>query len=582
MSVEPTSGNVHLQQKLRSYPSIEKLPKEIQEQDLKDLNFAPFLDEETFLVDKTDELSLSPTLPPPDSGIVGEYDGEVATNPVSISADVIDPTSQASKWKSALGEARYIAGGLIARPFESTKHFTVLRHSHGLVFYQGSSTSVAITIFSDRPLPDDRRLWLQTKGWTGKTGMKAKALLRTNNNWIEVTPATKAEPAQLPPSDERAWQRDIRRFLEKAPKQIRQHKVQETDVLRIPYVAGDGYFRIVLTGGENKIPLCPSPVFRVASTSTSSSSIKGAPLLTLPIELGVKVLSSTAKTAASNAAAPITSTVKSQVKHYVPSLTTEIGSEMYHKSNFQGKVSRTIQKSDEAADTLNNHIDFGPESVFDRPNVVGDERGPEFPFPFRIDDKVIKGTGRSSADLGMPTANLSSNPDDLLVRLSGIYFGWASVSKAKEDISDGWKHAIITIALCPYSNPTVVPRRIIKAYLIHDFGGLQFIDAKISIIIMGFLRSYTTVERDATLYETYKDIAVAQRSLGRPAWGIEAALEAIKSIKNNRSKTDRYVELRQRGVKLVDKIPLDKAGVRTPWAGLKDKRSGNGGLCILR
>ena len=586
MSLEPQSGNGHLPQKLRSSPSLEKLPREIQDKDLEDLNFAPYLDKENFLVDKIDELNLSPTLPPSYPGIVGEDDGEIATSPASISTDATEPTSPASKWKSALGEARYIAGGLIARPFESSKHFTILRHSHGLVFYQGSSTSVAITIFSDRPLPDDRRFWLQTKGWTGKAGMKAKALLRTNNSWIEVTPATKAEPAQLPPSDERAWQRDIRKFLEKAPKQIRQHKIRETDILRIPYIAGDGYFRIVLTDGENKTSLCPSPVFRVASTSTSSSSIKGASLLTLPIELGVKVLSTTAKTAAGSAAVPITSTVKSQVSNYLPSWTTELGSEVYHESSVRGEISHTIQnkiqKSDRAADTLNNHIDFGPGSVFDRPDVVGDEKGPGLPFPFRIDSKVVRGTGRSSADLGMPTANLSDNPNDLLVRLSGTYFGWAAVYNAKEKISDGWKHAIIAVVPCQYSNPTVVPRRIIKAYLIHDFGNQKFIDAKISLIIMGFLRSYTPEERDAILYETYKDIVIAQASLSRPAWGAEAALEAIQDVKKSRSMTDRYLELRQRGVKLADKVPLDKAGIRTPWAGLKDKRSGNGGLYISR
>ena len=582
MSVVSKSGNDHLPQKLQPTQSTEKLSTETQDKDFEGFNSESYLDDETFLVDKTDDLNLSPSLPPLYSGTIDAYDDENATSPTHIAADATQPTSLASKWKSALGEARYIAGGLIARPFESTKHFTILRHSHGLVFYQGSSTSIAITIFSDRPLPDDRRLWLQTKGWTGKTGMKAKALLRTNNNWIEVTPATKVEPAQLPPSDERAWQRDIRKFLEKAPKQLRHHKVRETDILRIPYIAGDGYFRVVLTGGENKTPFCPSPVFRVASTSTSSSSIKGASLLTLPMELGVKVLSSTATTAAGNAAIPITSALKSQVSNYVPSWTTEVGSELYHKSGVHDKLSRTIQKSDRAADTLNNHIDFEPESIFDRTDVVGDEMGPTSPYPFRIDSKIIKGTGRCSATLGMPTANLHSSPDDLMIRLSGTYFGWAAVSKTNEDISQGWKHALITVGPCPYSNPTVVPRRIIKAYLIHDFGGLQFVDAKISVIVMGFLRSYTPQEQEDALYETYKDISVAQTSLGRPGWSVEAALERIKAMKSSRSKTERFVELRHRGVKLADKVPLDKVGVRTPWAGLKDKREGNGGLWVLR
>lgn len=34
-----------------------------------------------------------------------------------------------SKWKTALGEAQYFAGGLVSRPAESTRHYSVIRHS---------------------------------------------------------------------------------------------------------------------------------------------------------------------------------------------------------------------------------------------------------------------------------------------------------------------------------------------------------------------------------------------------------------------------------------------------------------------
>lgn len=162
-------------------------------------------------------------------------------------------SSTSSQLKKAYEEARHFAGGLIQRPIESTKHFTILRHSHGLVFYQGSSTSLAISIFSDEPLPLDRSLWLQSKGWTGKTGMRAKAFMGRNANWLNVTPTVAVGTEQLNPTDERAWQRDFQKFQRKAPAKIRgRHQLRETAVVHIPAEAGDGYFQIVLCTLDKK------------------------------------------------------------------------------------------------------------------------------------------------------------------------------------------------------------------------------------------------------------------------------------------------------------------------------------------
>ena len=99
-----------------------------------------------------------------------------------------------SKWKTAYQNTKHFAGGLISHPFESTKHFSILRHSHGLVFYRGPLTNVAVTIFSDQPLPADRTLWLQTKGWAGKRGLKVKTFCRASRNWMDVTPSETLDP----------------------------------------------------------------------------------------------------------------------------------------------------------------------------------------------------------------------------------------------------------------------------------------------------------------------------------------------------------------------------------------------------
>ncbi|KAK3898966.1 hypothetical protein C8A05DRAFT_18526, partial [Staphylotrichum tortipilum] len=188
--------------------------------------------------------------------------------------------------QSALSDARHFAGGLVPHPTESTKHYTILRHSPPLIFYRGPATSVSVTIFSapNHPLPADRTLWLQQRGFSGDSGMKIKALFNATDSWLHVTPATQVLAHQLEPGTERAWKRDIdkaakRLFKEKGPKKA--HVPRETHVVRIPEALEDGYFRLILCTGKGTPysttestskckTLCTSPIFRVASASTDS------------------------------------------------------------------------------------------------------------------------------------------------------------------------------------------------------------------------------------------------------------------------------------------------------------------------
>ena len=65
-----------------------------------------------------------------------------------------------------------------------------------------------------------------------------------------------------------------------------------------------------------------------------------------------------------------------------------------------------------------------------RPLVTGPATGPEPPFPIRLSGPIVKGFGRGSAELGIPTANIplaglsvGGNADVE----SGVYYGWAGV-----------------------------------------------------------------------------------------------------------------------------------------------------------
>lgn len=106
----------------------------------------------------------------------------ISVTPTTFSSPQSTTSKTSSQVRKVYQEARYLAGGLIHHPSQSTKHYSILRHSYGLVFYQGTTTSLAISIFADAPLPPERTIWLQSKGWTGKAGMRARSLVRWNGN----------------------------------------------------------------------------------------------------------------------------------------------------------------------------------------------------------------------------------------------------------------------------------------------------------------------------------------------------------------------------------------------------------------
>lgn len=548
------------------------------------------------------ELVQSPISISSESGYQTSYLTASASSP-STPISPIGSTSGKPKagqmFKTAMQDVRNFAGGLISHPYESTKHYSILRHSHGLVYYTGSSTNLAITIFSDRDLPPDRTLWLQRKGFSGKTGLKIGGLLGARSTWVDVTPAVKATPDRLNPTDERAWQRDIKKFLKKAPKDIRSHRVRETDILRIPCEADDGYLRVVLCTAEGKKVLCGSPIFRLASSSTDGSSIRGASLMTMPLEVGIKIASVVANNTVAATLSPVAETAKTFVSNkvtqvYQPSAVLQQAvTTAYDSSGIQDRIDNVNEQYDRTRDTSFNSIQNATYDALSRPDIIGEESGPAPPFPVRFRGKVVPGSGTSKAQLNMPTANLSGVAEDILLRHHGIYFGWAAVNlpskqAAEKEISnDEWHQAIISISPDPKARRTVVRKNTVRVYLIHDFKAQMFFDAKLSVMMMGFLRQADEDENgdlDVQLFDFYKDIAVTSASLSRSRsnWQADATLERVASAASARSMSDRYVDFRQNTQRRVDRVPVHLLGIRTDGAGLKDRLVGNGGIWVPR
>jgi hypothetical protein len=364
------------------------------------------------------ERDIPPPPPPPPTTTAAAVAPEGAVNTAA------KPSS--AYIQKAYEETRHFLGGLIEHPTESTKHFTILRHSHGIVFYKGSHTFFTISIFADAPLPLDRTLWLQNRGWTGNTGMKTKALFHLNDSWLNVTPAMVIQPDQVPVTDERAWQRDIAKFREKASVKIRdRHLLRETCIVRIPVEADDGYFQILLSQGDTKKKvLCRSPVFRVMSTSSDMSSLRGASLKTLPLELGAYVASLHAKSAVSTVLSPITSSVQSFVQPYMPSQAVRTAASTgWSVSGIQDQL------GNETADANDRFAQF-EDRMYSR--AGGEDidlaQGPQPPYPIAFKAQPAGGLEASLPWTGTRSQPLSKVPPEIPQRLHGYYLGWCRFS----------------------------------------------------------------------------------------------------------------------------------------------------------
>ncbi|KAF5663506.1 riboflavin kinase [Fusarium heterosporum] len=500
---------------------------------------------------------------------------------VALSTQEEKPKDE-SKWKTALGEAQYFAGGLISHPVESTKHFSIIRHSHALVWYRGPATSVPITILSDEPLPPTRTVWLQQKGFSGNMGMTLKALVGTNGNWLDVTPATKAGVEHLPEADERGIQRDFKRFVNKASGRLKKHLPRETHIVRIPAAATDGYFRLVLcNGADTKKVLCGSPVFRIASTSTDASIVRGSSLSTMPLEMGIKVASTIGQTVAKKYTGVAGAVVQQGSKRFAPNAALKkVASTAYNKSGLKDAVNDSWKNG--KAGRYDPLIQGG---ALDEPlTVIGNDEGPEAPFPYKFSGRVVRGTGISTRELGIPTANLSEVGDDVKMRMGGVFAAWARLVPVDNtaDLDDDWHEAIVTIAPLRNAQPGVVQRNKVAVHFIHDFD-TTFFEIRVKAMLMGYLHAWAPeLDSEGIISEHARDVMTTTASLARENWGPEVSASAVRALKSEKSFSERLGDVTGAVQGGMDRIPKHWVGLRSEAGVMRDQVYGNGGLWVVR
>ncbi|XP_046410047.1 putative riboflavin kinase isoform X2 [Neodiprion pinetum] len=123
--------------------------------------------------------------------------------------------------------------------------------------------------------------------------------------------------------------------------------------------------------------------------------------------------------------------------------------------------------------------------------------------------KIVKGFGRGSKELGIPTANF---PTEVVQNLppeigTGIYYGWASVDRGdvhKMVMSIGWN---------PFFQNT---QKSMETHIIHKYPG-DLYGLELRVVILGFLRpeaDFTSIED--LIAEIKGDIENAKKCLDEP------------------------------------------------------------------
>ncbi|KAI4320218.1 hypothetical protein MLD38_033723 [Melastoma candidum] len=131
--------------------------------------------------------------------------------------------------------------------------------------------------------------------------------------------------------------------------------------------------------------------------------------------------------------------------------------------------------------------------------------------PWHIGGPVIKGFGRGSKVLGIPTANLSTDGYSELLseHPSGVFFGWAALS------SRGVYKMVMSIGWNPYFNNK---EKTIEPWLLHEFEE-DFYGEELRLVIVGYIRPEANFPSlEALVEKIHDDRRVAEKALDLPIY----------------------------------------------------------------
>ncbi|XP_056461126.1 riboflavin kinase isoform X2 [Gadus chalcogrammus] len=129
-------------------------------------------------------------------------------------------------------------------------------------------------------------------------------------------------------------------------------------------------------------------------------------------------------------------------------------------------------------------------------------------LPYFCRGEVVRGFGRGSKELGIPTANF---PDSVVEYLpadigTGIYYGWACVGNG--DI----RKMVMSIGWNPYYKNT---KKSMETHVIHTFKE-DFYGEILSVVLVGYIRPETSFPSLALIAAINNDIEQAKFKLELP------------------------------------------------------------------
>ena len=125
--------------------------------------------------------------------------------------------------------------------------------------------------------------------------------------------------------------------------------------------------------------------------------------------------------------------------------------------------------------------------------------------PTFLKGQVVKGFGRGSRELGVPTANY---PEEVVAELpplkEGVYFGWARVA------GDEVRGMVMSLGFNPYYKNT---QKSVETHVLHVFKE-DFYGKQMAICVLGFIREMTDFKSMQLLVEAiHGDIEMAKECL---------------------------------------------------------------------
>ncbi|KAL2634661.1 hypothetical protein R1flu_006140 [Riccia fluitans] len=153
------------------------------------------------------------------------------------------------------------------------------------------------------------------------------------------------------------------------------------------------------------------------------------------------------------------------------------------------------------------------DSTLNAPEMWSSRAFPLVPnYPLRVREHIVKGFGRGSKQMGIPTANVDPEevPEHVLILPKGVYCGWAQVNG--ETLDKGVHKMVMNIG----NRPTFADGGgiSVEVHILYDYGDVYFYGEQLSLLVVGFIREEMQFKSIGELVQRIlADIETARKGL---------------------------------------------------------------------